>query len=870
MPANALNEKHALKNGRPTIAVLAGLMSSTYQEGIVRGVAHVAKEKNYNLITFCGGAINTRDSLSLAREKVFDLVDMNLIDGIISPFSSQMRFLNEQDSQRFIDRFSSVPVINIGNHIDGFTNVVSNFETGFVELFEHLYSVHGYRHILLMRGPKNHGSSENRMAIYKQLLEKYQLPFDDDMVIYANLNRYSAKENMQAFFENSDSPYDAVITLNDNQALGVIDACKIQGIKVPQELAVSGSMNTLEGSFSTPPITSIEEPVFALGCAAANELIAQMEGKELIPEISIPTSLIIKQSCGCASSIIDPAHQASDNKSGLLSTSPTEQPFEETEHYIKQLVEHYKGGIIRDQAMSILALYAQVINGNDCELFLQRLKEKLQQALKSEDISIWLDITARLQLCSLRLLEFDSGAKTVMRLLAQLITLKNEIEATAIKFQRFEKVHYMNSLRMILTTINSSFDLTVIKNNTVDVLQLSEFYISIFQDLDTQTLDVTNILAIRDNESIALEDNKFKANKLIPDEVMAYQDRFSILVFPLTVNKEFIGFMTLNLSERSGHAFENLRAIICSALKNERLIKDLQKAEKRFSDIAHSTSNWLWETDAQHQFTYCSDSSQDIIGYSPESLIGKKIDHLTIEKGDSYLCNMRQYEDLIEFQCWHRHQDGSAICLLISAKAIFTEGVFNGYRGIFDDITESKLQQERIKKLAYFDILTGLPNRTLFQEKLAKTLSFSAENSQKFALMFIDLDRFKEINDSMGHAAGDIFLIKLAERLTQSVRTQDTLARLGGDEFVIIVPDVNHGAEITAIVERIFNNIKTPVSIQDKSIYCSLSLGISVYPMDGVDEQSLLQKGDNAMYQAKSQGRNGYLFYDQLLAEKAL
>jgi len=150
MSTSALYKPPILKNGRPTIALLAGAMSSSYQEVIMRGVAHAATEKNVNLIVYWGGAINSKDPLSLSREEVFDLVDLDLIDGVISPFSSHLRFLNDKESSAFIEKFTGIPVVNIGSVIKGYTNIIPNFETGFSELFHHLYHVHGYHMVIVV------------------------------------------------------------------------------------------------------------------------------------------------------------------------------------------------------------------------------------------------------------------------------------------------------------------------------------------------------------------------------------------------------------------------------------------------------------------------------------------------------------------------------------------------------------------------------------------------------------------------------------------------------------------------------------------------------------------------------------------------
>ena len=200
MPNDSTNHQHVLKNGRPTIAVLVGSMTSNYQEGIMQGAAYVAAKMDYNIIGFCGGVLNSPDPDTLAREKVFDLVDMNLISGVISPFSSHMRFLDKQESQAFIERFASVPVVNIGSIIPHHTNILTDYETGFSEVFEHLYHKHGHRKIMLLRGPENHASSEKRMQIYKALLQQYDLPFDPELVLYSNLKRISGKAYLNFIF----------------------------------------------------------------------------------------------------------------------------------------------------------------------------------------------------------------------------------------------------------------------------------------------------------------------------------------------------------------------------------------------------------------------------------------------------------------------------------------------------------------------------------------------------------------------------------------------------------------------------------------------------------------------------------------------
>ncbi|MDK9737102.1 EAL domain-containing protein [Vibrio sp. D404a] len=840
-------------------------MTSHYHEGIMRGAAHVAEQHNYNVIGFCGGVIKSTDHLTLARDKVFDLVNMGLISGVISPFSSHMRFVNVRESAEFIHQFSKVPIVNIGSKISPYTSISTDYETGFAELFDHFVNVHHFRKILLIRGPEHHASSEKRMHIYREQLEKYDIPFDPDLVLYSDLKRRSAKQELECFLSDKNKPIDAVITINDNQALGVVDACQELKIKVPQDLAVVGSMDTLEGAFSEPPLTSIREPLFELGRAAAIEVIAQIEGHAPVDEVKIPTSLVIRESCGCNTPELITNNQTQADSLHHISKQSI---FDDTHEHIVQVIAQHKGAISNELVQHALDQFQDALENNNYADLLTSLKQNLDDSLESDDVLFWLEVSSKFQINALRYFELSSDPAALTRFIAALTTLKNRIEQTAIKFQSFETEYYLNYFRAIVNNLNASFDLGTIKKYAIDILKLSEMYISIFNDAHADTLTATNIISVRNKQPIPSDKQVFNASHLIPSNVEAYQQRYSLMVFPLSFANKPIGFMTVNLSNRKGTAFENLRAIISSALKNEMLIQDLKKAEERFSDIAHSTSNWLWETNLDNCFTYCSHSSSEIIGYRPSDLIGKPINSHNIQDNNSYINAMQGQQNLVDVECWFKHQDGRIVCLLASAKPITKNGAFSGYRGVFEDITEKRLQEEKIKNLAYSDVLTGLPNRTLFQDKLDETIRFSSRDNKKFAIMFIDLDHFKYINDSMGHAAGDQLLVKLSERLNQSLRSRDVLARLGGDEFVIILPDIKTEQEMVDVAQRIFESLKREVIVCDKPIFVTLSLGISIYPNDGLDAETLLKRGDSAMYQAKSQGRNGYAFYNKQIEQK--
>ena len=216
--------------------------------------------------------------------------------------------------------------------------------------------------------------------------------------------------------------------------------------------------------------------------------------------------------------------------------------------------------------------------------------------------------------------------------------------------------------------------------------------------------------------------------------------------------------------------------------------------------------------------------------------------------------------------------DGTALVLSLGISTMRAAGDENAaYVGVVRDITERKLAEQRIRYLAYYDNLTNLPNRQSFQEQLRAALARAARHKRMVALLFLDLDHFKRINDTLGHAFGDRLLQAIAGRLVGCVRkarlgskdAEGTVARLGGDEFIVALQDVDKVEDVTRVAERLLAAVSEPIRLDQHDIAVTASLGISLYPQDGDDAEALLKNADAAMYQAKDAGRHSYFFYDR-------
>ncbi|MEO8467657.1 MAG: EAL domain-containing protein [Gammaproteobacteria bacterium] len=222
-------------------------------------------------------------------------------------------------------------------------------------------------------------------------------------------------------------------------------------------------------------------------------------------------------------------------------------------------------------------------------------------------------------------------------------------------------------------------------------------------------------------------------------------------------------------------------------------------------------------------------------------------------------------------EIWNRRKKGEVYAEWLSLSAVRDEhGAVSHYVGIFSDMTERKAAEDRVRRLAQYDVLTDLPNRVLLLDRLEQMIEISRREGRSTAVMFIDLDRFMEVNDSMGHDAGDLVLQTVAQRLSGAIRASDTVARMGGDEFVVLLPSVNAAENPEVVAQKLLDVICAPLMLEQQELSVSASIGISIFPDDGTSASELIRNADAAMHRAKNGERNAYCFYTRELNERAM
>ncbi len=299
--------------------------------------------------------------------------------------------------------------------------------------------------------------------------------------------------------------------------------------------------------------------------------------------------------------------------------------------------------------------------------------------------------------------------------------------------------------------------------------------------------------------------------------------------------------------------------------------RNLRLAEK----VIETSLEGIMITDARGKIESVNPAFSRLTGYHPEEVIGKTPRILNSGRHGrefyEYMWRSLSEEGHWLGEIWNRRKNGDVFPELLTITAIRDDnGDVAHYAALFSDISEIKETEERIRHLAYFDPLTSLPNRRLFQDRLSVAVAHAHRLGHRMAVMFVDLDRFKRVNDSLGHSVGDKLLQEVASQLMASVREDDTVGRIGGDEFVLMIAEVEDVEAVAAMARRIIEKLSRPIDVNGNELVVTCSIGVAFYPDDTDTAEGLIQNADAAMYRAKDLGRSTYQLYSPAMNARSL
>lgn len=364
----------------------------------------------------------------------------------------------------------------------------------------------------------------------------------------------------------------------------------------------------------------------------------------------------------------------------------------------------------------------------------------------------------------------------------------------------------------------------------------------------------------------------------VPGEMTVVATVFSRL---RSENRQLQGFVDALRSET-----EKLHQQIESERSDQdRIIRQLQtetatrtSAEKYlflFKGIFDNAIEGIYVTDLRGRILTVNHSFARLTGYQPAEVIGKHPNLLNFSREDRKP-KQEIWENLASKgswtgEVWNQNKNGTVCPHWLSISAIKNDQQeVSHYFAFFHDISELKKKEKQISRMAYSDTLTGLPNRAALEFRIAKAIARAEREQSTLAVFFVDLDNFKNINDSLGHDQGDQVLIEVANRLSRTIRNEDTLSRLGGDEFILLSENIDNENTVYLLINRIFAVLERPIELQATTLYVNASIGVALFPNDGQTTQELIKNADMAMYKAKSEGKNKFVMFTQEMNDKLL
>ncbi|WP_051227350.1 bifunctional diguanylate cyclase/phosphodiesterase [Oceanospirillum beijerinckii] len=309
------------------------------------------------------------------------------------------------------------------------------------------------------------------------------------------------------------------------------------------------------------------------------------------------------------------------------------------------------------------------------------------------------------------------------------------------------------------------------------------------------------------------------------------------------------------------------------AQRNSELVQEVEQRKhaqqqlQLFKMAVHNTSEAVIITDAQAKILEVNPAYCQITGFQREEVLGKNPNITRSNRHDArfYQTMWRSLSSKGHWsgEIWDRRKSGEVFPKWLTINAVYgSQDEHTYYIGVFMDISDMKQTERQLEQLAYYDVLTQLPNRILFQDRLEQEVKTCASENSRFGVLYIDLDRFKYVNDTLGHAIGDQLLVEVAQRIKLCLREPDTVARISGDEFTAIIRSVHEPQDLEVVAGKIIHAIEQPVVIDEREIYVGCSIGISLYPEHGATSETLKKHADIAMYRAKESGRGRYQLFD--------
>ncbi|MFI2754250.1 EAL domain-containing protein [Cellulomonas sp. P22] len=768
------------------------------------------------------------------------------------------------------------------NRVGGFDAPVAmpDNEGGTRAAVQHLIE-HGHTRIGFGGNLSNSDIRERYTAYHETLVEHGLEPDPNDFYPAVDNVETGGVSIAEAFLRQESRPT-AVVVATDRNALTFMQAVLAADLDVPRDVAVVGYDNVEAGAFSSPPLSTVDQRFDRIGSLASRLLHQQLEG-EHIDAVEHPASarVVTRASCGCAG---NGHHEEPD---GIAAAEPAQRLMARlTQALVNSASSALVTSAVAEAHQAIVAVADGVVReGARAEPSHDVLKAILTPLSAHIEVPIVLQHVERAITLYLRELTATTDPEDAPTHAA----LLNMTARTSIVLWHLQTGLYLGRVAVLEASLHEQYNIGVrlLGSHTADPRRLDWLAGSHVR---------AGVLALWNGEDLVIEGVHDPEGRLgdlrgtvtttpvfPPAAMVAASDPAQgevVYVLPLRRRggRDW-GLLAVTgpVDTTSGReTYNHWAALLCEAFDQEALLETLRSSEERHGLLARAMNEGLWEWSndgASVMSSRCrallglgEDGSDEVLTWhehiDPDDFAALRREVQSVLDGDKHLAE-------IEVR-YRGPRDAEPRWLLLRAMPVPGQG--RGMRrvlGSLSDIDDRKRLEERLRHNAMYDAATGLPNRRMFLERLERSIERWQETRTPFAVVFLDLDRFKVVNDSLGHQAGDLLLRGVSDRLRGVLRSQDTAARFGGDEFAILIDGVVPDA-IPAIARRIQDSLSRPVEVEGHALWVTASLGITSSSVDYRSADDVLRDADTAMYHAKSHEPGTLSYFDAAMHAEAL
>ena len=569
---------------RHTLGFLAGNLHMGMAPRLWPGMIAAAQKHGVNLFCFPGGSLHPVGEFDPERSAIYNLVDVNHFDGLVSSGATAPGGLNPEQASAFLRRYQPLPIVSLTRLQGEIPHVTINNYQGMQAVLLHLIQVHGLRRLAFVRGPENHNYAQERYRAYLETLQEQGLPFDPRLVT-PPLHWEAGEEAVRLLLDEQGlhpgRDLQAIVTVSDMTALKALKALQTRGFQIPGDLALTGFNGSTEGCLSTPPLTSVSMAFHEQGERAIEMLVMRLAGQPLPQQMVLPTQLVIRQSCGCPDQamILADSQPGSSVKSTSLQTL-TALGREATDEMVRVL------GAARETP----AAFAQLVEAFCADLqsegktsFLPTLERMVRSNAPGRDeVSVWQDVISVLRRSFLPHLDRASDL-LAENLFGQARVLIGGIAQRTQALEQLQAERQAETQRELGQALITTFDTTGLADMLAERLPpigIASCYLALYEKPSLEFCRLILAYTERGRVDLGTEGLHFPSCEVVPPDMLPNHRQYSYVVEPLFFQHEQIGFAVFEVGPRNGAIYELLRAQISSALKGALLLKEAQQARQ--------------------------------------------------------------------------------------------------------------------------------------------------------------------------------------------------------------------------------------------------------------------------------------------------